>query len=230
METSGMLVAPMRVLILAVAVVLVAAIAVLTWVGTRAPTEAEASEIAAVLAPTGAADAPPAYAHCASCHLHDGSGRPDGSIPRLNGQRRAVLQNKLYRLRSGMMRLPVMDPFARSLEPAEVEEIAVYLSGLPDTPGTASEATEEERATGASLYVEHCSSCHGAHGEGHDGLFASRLCGQYAGYMERRLLEVKDKTRGSADAVMQGVLDGLPIEDFGPIVSWLAAGNGCVGP
>lgn len=225
-----MLASAMRVFIMVVAVVVLAATVAVTWMGTRGPTEAEASEIAAVLATTGAADAPPAYAHCASCHLHDGSGRPDGSIPRLNGQRRAVLQNKLYRLRAGMMRLPVMDPFARTLEPGEIVEVAAYLSELPDTPGTASEATEAERATGASLYAEHCASCHGAHGEGHDGLFASRLCGQYAGYMERRLREVEEKTRGSADAVMQGVLAGLPIEDFGPIVSWLAAGKGCVAP
>jgi cytochrome c553 len=228
-----MLVAAMRIFVTLVAVVLLSAVVVLTWVIARGPTEAEASEIAAVLAPTGAPDAPPAYAHCASCHLHDGSGRPDGSIPRLNGQSRAVLQNKLYRLRSGMLRLPVMDPFARTLEPREISEVAVYLSKLPDTPSGPSgpsDASDEARAIGASLYAEHCASCHGANGEGHDGLFASRLCGQYAGYMERRLREVKEKTRGDADAVMQGVLAGLPFEDFEPIVNWLAAGKGCVAP
>ena len=224
-----MLAPAMRVFIMAVVVVVLAAMAVVAWASTRGPTRAEASEIAAVLEPTAAADAPPAFAHCASCHLHDGSGRPDGSIPRLNGQRRSVLQNKLYRLRAGMMRLPVMDPFARSLTPAEIVQLATYLSQLPETV-TSSEASEEERAVGASLYAEHCASCHGAHGEGHDGLFASRLCGQYAGYMTRRLLEVQDESRGSADAVMKGVLEGLPFQDLGPIVSWLAAGKGCVAP
>lgn len=225
-----MLTAAMRIFVTLAAVILLFTVVVLTWAVVRGPTEAEASEIAAVLAPTGAPDAPPAYAHCASCHLHDGSGRPDGSIPRLDGQRRAVLQNKLYRLRSGMLRLPVMDPFAKTLEPREISELAEYLSKLPDRPSPASAATDEELALGASLYAEHCASCHGANGEGHDGLFASRLCGQYAGYMERRLREVKEKTRGGADAVMQGVLAGLPIEDFGPIVTWLAAGKGCVTP
>jgi cytochrome c553 len=225
-----MLATAMRILVMVGAALLLAAIAVTTWAVARGPTETEAAEIAAALAPTGAADAPPAYAHCAACHLHDGSGRPDGSIPRLNGQRQAVLQNKLFRLRTGMTRLPVMDPFARSLEPAEIQEIATYLAALPDPPNRPHEAQSEEHATGAALYAEHCASCHGAHGEGHDGLFASRLCGQYAGYMERRLREVRDKTRGDADAVMQGVLEGLPIEDLGPIVSFLAAGTGCVTP
>ena len=224
-----MLAAAMRASLVILVLLVLAATAAVAWLFARGPTEAEASEIAAVLAPTGATDAPPAYAHCASCHLHDGSGRPDGSIPRLNGQRRAVLEQKLHRLRAGIVRLPVMDPFARTLAPAEASELASYLSELPDTPTAGDEVNGEERAEGASLYAEHCASCHGAHGEGHDGLFASRLCGQYAGYMERRLQEVRNETRGSSDAVMQGVLAGLPIDDLSPIVRWLAAGKGCEG-
>lgn len=225
-----MLRARMRIFATTAAVVLVAALAATAWVVTREPTEGEASEIAAVLAPTGYGAAPPAYAHCASCHLHDGSGRPDGSIPRLNGQRRAVLVNKLFRLRGGLLRLPVMDPFARTLSPGEISEIARYLSTLPDTPTAPNDATEAERATGASVYAEHCSSCHGVNAEGHDGLFASRLCGQYAGYLERRLREVRNGTRGTADAVMRGVLKGLPVEDLSPVVRWLALGKGCQPP
>ena len=103
-----MLALAMRVLITTLVAALFAALAAIAWLAARGPTEVEASEIASALAPTGAPGAPAAYAHCASCHLHDGSGRPDGSIPRLNGQRRAVLENKLHRLRGGMMRLPVM--------------------------------------------------------------------------------------------------------------------------
>jgi cytochrome c553 len=220
----------MRIFITAGALISLAAVAALAWVIARGPTEAEAAQIAAVLEPTTPPDEPPAYAHCASCHLHDGSGRPDGSIPRLNGQRRAVLENKLYRLRAGTIRMPVMDPFARSLAPAEIGQVAEYLSRLPETPATPEDATTTERAEGAMLYVKHCAACHGPNGEGHDGLFASRLCGQYPGYMERRLQEVADETRGDADAVMQGALDGVPTDALGPIVKWLSAGEGCTAP
>jgi cytochrome c553 len=221
---------PMRAFIAIAAFVLLVLFVATIWVIARGPTPSEASEIAAVLAPTGSPGAPPAYAHCASCHLHDGSGRPDGSIPRLNGQRRAVLENKLYRLRAGLTRLPVMIPFARTLEASEIRAVAAYLSRLPDTPSVLGDLTEQESSIGASLFAAHCASCHGANGEGHDGLFASRLCGQYAGYLERRLREVEGKVRGDADAVMQGVLEGLPAEDLGPVVKWLAAGEGCVAP
>ena len=140
-----------------------------------------------------------------------------------------MLENKLYRLRAGILRMPVMDPFARTLVPSEIAQIAEYLSDLP-AAAAPSDATEEERAQGALLYAEHCASCHGANGEGQDGLFASRLCGQYAGYLNRRLAEVAAGTRGDADAVMQDAIDAVPVDDLRAIVAWLAAGNGCTSP
>ena len=229
-----MLAAAVRVFIIVVLLVVLlvglAGLVTVAWLTTRGPSAAQATRIAEVLEDTTPAGEPPAYAHCASCHLHDGSGRPDGSIPRLAGQRRAVLENKLYRLRAGTMHLPVMDPYARTLLPTEVSEIASYLSQLPEIEIAPSAASDEERAGGAALYAQHCVACHGARGEGDDGLFASRLCGQYAGYLARRLEEAAAGTRGTADAIMQGVVDTVPIDDRELIVAWLAAGKGCGSP
>ena len=224
-----MLAPAMRIFITVVALIVLAGVGSVTWLMTREPSVAQAARIAAVLESTAPPGEPAAFAHCASCHLHDGSGRPDGSIPRLGGQRRSVLENKLYRLRAGILRMPVMDPFARTLSPSEIAQIAEYLSELP-AAAAPSVATEEERAQGASLYAEHCASCHGANGEGQDGLFASRLCGQYAGYLNRRLAEVAAGTRGDADAVMQDAIDAVPVDDVRAIVTWLAAGKGCTSP
>ena len=224
-----MLAPTMRIFIMVMAFIVLAGMASVTWLMTREPNVAQAARIAAVLESTAPPGEPAAYAHCASCHLHDGSGRPDGSIPRLTGQRRSVLENKLYRLRAGILRMPVMDPFARTLAPSEIAQIAEYLSKLP-AAAAPSDSTEEERAEGALLYAEHCASCHGANGEGQDGLFASRLCGQYAGYLNRRLAEVAAGTRGDADAVMQDAIDAVPVDDLRVIVAWLAAGKGCTSP
>lgn len=225
-----MLASAVRIFIMVVALVAVIGFAVGTWLMTRGPSPAQAARIADVLQDTTPPGEPAAYAHCVSCHLHDGSGRPDGSIPRLTGQRRAVLENKLYRLRAGMMRLPVMEPYARTLPPKEITEIANYLSDLPELELTPSHVREEERARGASLFTRHCASCHGANGEGNDGMFASRLCGQYAGYLGRRLEEAAAGTRGDADAIMQGIVDTVSVEDLRPIVAWLSAGKGCPSP
>jgi cytochrome c553 len=225
-----MLAPAVRILIMLVALVVVAGLAGMAWLTTRGPSETQAARIADVLQDRTPAGEPAAYAHCVSCHLHDGSGRPDGSIPRLTGQRRAVLENKLHRLRAGMMRLPVMDPYARTLPPEEISDIAKYLSELPEIEVVPSNASKEERAQGATLYAQHCVACHGANGEGNDGVFASRLCGQYAGYLERRLSEAAAGRRGAADAIMQGVVKTIPVVDLRPIVAWLAAGEGCPSP
>lgn len=208
----------------------VTGIAWVGWLMTREPNEAQGSRIARVLQSTSPASEPPAYAHCASCHLHDGSGRPDGSIPRLAGQRRLVLEKKLQRIRTGAVRLPVMEPFARTLAPDEIEKIAEYLSALPSASSSPGNVTEEARTRGASLYSQDCAACHGANGEGHDGLFASRLCGQYAGYMNRRLDEIAAHSRDDADAIMQDAIDEVPTDDLRAIVAWLAAGEGCSSP
>ena len=226
-ESSGMLAPAMRIFITVTALIVLVGVGSVTWLMMRGPSAAQAARIAAVLQSTAPLEEPAAYAHCASCHLHDGSGRPDGSIPRLSGQRRSVLENKLYRLRAGIMRMPVMDAFARTLAPNDIAEIAAYLSEMPEPTITPSNATKEERAQGASLYAEHCASCHGANGEGQDGLFASRLCGQYAGYLNRRLAEVTARTRGDADAIMQDAINAVPVDDLRVIVTWLAGGKGC---
>ncbi|MFA9472922.1 MAG: cytochrome c, partial [Deltaproteobacteria bacterium] len=126
-----MLAPAMRIFITVVALIVLAGVGSVTWLMTREPSVAQAARIAAVLESTAPPGEPAAFAHCASCHLHDGSGRPDGSIPRLTGQRRSVLENKLYRLRAGILRMPVMDPFARTLAPSEIAQIAEYLSELP---------------------------------------------------------------------------------------------------
>jgi len=222
-----MLAPAMRIFITVTALIVLVGVGSVTWLMMRGPSAAQAARIAAVLQSTAPLEEPAAYAHCASCHLHDGSGRPDGSIPRLSGQRRSVLENKLYRLRAGIMRMPVMDAFARTLAPNDIAEIAAYLSEMPEPTITPSNATKEERAQGASLYAEHCASCHGANGEGQDGLFASRLCGQYAGYLNRRLAEVTARTRGDADAIMQDAINAVPVDDLRVIVTWLAGGKGC---
>jgi cytochrome c553 len=220
----------MRAFVSILAAVLVGGVAFVVWIAVRSPTNLEAEEIAAVLAPTGPVEAPSAYAHCASCHLHDGTGRPDGSIPRLNGQRQAILESKLHRLRAGLTRLPVMEPFARALTPKEIPEIARYLSELPESEAMTTPESAEVLRIGAAMYAEHCAACHGERGEGQDGLFASRLCGQYRGYMTRRLQEARSDARGEADAIMKQVLDGLPGADFGPVMAWLAVGEGCNPP
>lgn len=199
-------------------------LSVLACGGCRERLDAEPSVASMVKDPwilAGAEGDPAAtlFASCASCHMADGSGRPDGSIPRLAGQREEVLIHKLQAIRSGESWVPAMIPFARALTDDEVPQVARYLAALPVPV-----AMPASRA-GAALYRSECASCHGAAAEGNDGLYAPRLCGQHSAYLERRMMECLSDTRGDANPAMRDVLTPLSPEQRREIAVWLASGS-----
>ena len=157
------------------------------------------------------------FASCASCHFADGSGRADGSIPRLAGQRAAILEKKLRALSDGSVDLPVMVGFARSLDDAEITAVAGWLSALPDAPA------EPVHLRGALLYSERCVACHGPDGAGDDALRAPRLSGQHAAYLLRRMEESVANARGDADPAMAAIVAATSPEDRASIATYLAA-------
>ncbi len=161
------------------------------------------------------------FASCASCHLADAGGRPDGTIPRLAGQQTIILERRLQALRDGSRDLPVMTPFARALTNVETHQVAAYLSSLPRPqyvglgPGT-----ELER--GASIYRQLCQSCHGTDARGQPELNAPRLCGQHEPYMERRLREMTDPSLSPVDAAMRAIAAVLSPADRRAVSDYLA--------
>lgn len=159
------------------------------------------------------------YASCASCHMADGSGRSDGTVPRLAGQRAAVLEHKLHKLQTGAVTLPVMVPYARSLQSAEVTAVARYLASLPVASYPAG------TTQGASMYSAHCAACHGAQGEGNDAMLAPRLCGQHAAYLARRMAEIAINRRADADPAMMAIVQSLDIAQLKDVAAWLELGH-----
>ncbi len=171
-----------------------------------------------VVAKATDADGASLFASCASCHMADGSGRPDGSIPRLAGQREEILVHKLEKLRRGETFLPVMIPFARSLTDDEVRMVARYANQL------GSETTEVAAGEAAATFRSLCAACHGFAAEGNDGLHAPRLCGQHAAYLLRRMAEGAANARGDADPAMAAIVASLTREQRQAIAAWLAGG------
>lgn len=169
------------------------------------------------VAPANASDPRSAlFASCASCHMADGGGRSDGTVPRLAGQRATIVASKLQKLQSGATFLPVMLPFARALTAAESQSVADYVAGLP-VPRHAARTDE-----GAQDYAALCATCHGARGEGSDTLLAPRLCGQHAAYLERRMDEIVANVRGDADPAMAAIVGPVPPATRATIAGWLA--------
>lgn len=197
---------------------------ILAWGGCARELDAGPPVVAVAEDPwiaTGAAGdvAAEAFAACAACHMADGSGRSDGSVPRLAGQRHAIVVEKLRKLRSGAADLPVMVPFARALTDSEIEMLASYVERLPDAP------VLSHSGAAAGEYAALCAGCHGAAGEGNDGLLAPRLCGQHEAYLLRRFDEIVVDARGDTEPAMAAILASLDGEQRRAIARWLAGGE-----
>ncbi len=166
------------------------------------------------------------YVSCASCHLADGGGRPDGDIPRLAGQPAKIIESKLKRIRSGEVFLPVMAPFAVSLSPMEVTAVAAYIASLPRPrhvgTGPDKSLVSESLTNGQARYTETCAACHGAKAEGFAALDSPRLCGQHYGYILRRVDEVVSGARGEPHAGMAAVVATLDPTDLESIADYLS--------
>ncbi len=160
------------------------------------------------------------FAPCASCHLRDGSGRNDGSIPRLAGQLSQVLARKLLYLQNGTVSLPAMKPFALALTADEITLIADYLEQLPELHSAPSAARYGNAQTD---YTSFCAGCHGHRGQGNLYLFAPRLCGQHSAYLSKRLQDSIQKNRGDTDLGMAAIAATLTEKQRDDIVHYIAA-------
>jgi len=161
---------------------------------------------------------------CASCHLADAGGRPDGAIPRLAGQSAGIIASKLKRIRRGEVFLPVMAAFANSLGERDVEGVAAYLAALP-TPAYLGHGPGSALARGRAVYAAACVACHGVRGEGNAALRAPRLCGQHYGYTLRRVGEIAERQRGDSDAAMAAVVSTLTKDDLSAVADQLSRMN-----
>jgi cytochrome c553 len=161
------------------------------------------------------------FSSCASCHLADASGRPDGTIPRLAGQNAIILERRLRALLDDSVSLPVMTPFARSLAPDEIRQVSAYLASLP-RPAQVGVGSGQQLERGAEIYEQLCLSCHAANGIGQFELNAPRLCGQHAAYSLRRLDEIAGSSARESDPAMASIAAVLALQDRRAVSDYLA--------
>ncbi|MCA9503889.1 MAG: c-type cytochrome [Spirochaetaceae bacterium] len=162
------------------------------------------------------------YAVCAECHLDDGVGEPDGTMPQLAGQHRSVLVKQLLDIRSGVRHNPPMYPYAAQLDGVrDVVDVAGYVASLPPPsevgvgPGTALER-------GRALYEASCQRCHGAQGEGSADAFHPRIGGQHYRYMVRQLIDIASGRRANAHPDMVLVVSEFSARDVSAVADWVS--------
>ncbi|SDF11282.1 Cytochrome c553 [Massilia sp. PDC64] len=122
---------------------------------------------------------------CQECHGADGNGNgQDGKFARLAGQYPAYIVKQLQDFRSGARKHDFMMIMARSLEEADIADIAAYYGGLPAMRG---EATQADTISAQRLFAA-CAACHGADGKGTGNAAFPVLGGQDAKYLRIQLL------------------------------------------
>jgi cytochrome c553 len=148
-----------------------------------------------------------AYEVCEGCHRKDGSGRANGTYPRLAGQHARVVLKQLVDIRSGRRHNPDMAPLVAEpvLNLQAMVDIAAHVQGLPVAANNG-KGTGNDLALGRSLYDRHCAVCHGAAGQGDAAAFYPMVAAQHYRYLLRELINIGDGSRKNSHADMVKVI------------------------
>jgi cytochrome c553 len=139
-----------------------------------------------------------AFEACAVCHDADGSGRADGTFPRISGQHPTVIIKQLVDIRDGRRENHLMLVYAqRLIGPQEIADIARYASGLPP-PERNGQGDGRDLARAAEDFRSDCAACHGARAQGDAEHFVPKLAGQHYGYLLRQIRDIGARRRGNA--------------------------------
>jgi cytochrome c553 len=147
------------------------------------------------------------YEVCEGCHRKDGSGRANGTYPRLAGQHPRVVVKQLVDIRSGRRHNPEMAPLVAEpvLSLQAMADIAAHVQGLPVAANNGKGAGSD-LALGKTLYARDCAVCHGTAGQGDAAVFVPMVAAQHYRYLLRELINIRDGSRKNSHADMVKVI------------------------
>jgi cytochrome c553 len=158
---------------------------------------------------------------CQECHGADGNGNgQDGKFARLAGQYPAYIVKQLQDFRSGARKHDLMMIMARSLEEADLADIAAYYGSLPPMRGERAQAAETEAAL--RRFVT-CAACHGAQGKGNGDAAFPVIGGQDMKYLRNQLLAWRSgERRNSPGGAMNEAAKGLTDAEIDALAHYLS--------
>jgi cytochrome c553 len=161
------------------------------------------------------------YEVCSACHLEDGMGRPDGSLPVVAGQHEKVLVKQMIDIRTGHRDNPTMYPFAQGMEPQDISDSAAYMARLK-LKTTNGKGSGKEVKRGAELYKKDCLSCHKDNGVGDQAKFVPLLTAQHYEYTMRQMEEMQAGKRKNADKDMMKVIKTYSRADMQAVADYMS--------
>lgn len=167
---------------------------------------------------------------CLECHAEAGPGQglshgSDGKLARLDGQDAAYLVKQVRDFRSGARRHEFMSMMARTIDDADLADIAAYFAALPkpdSTPAADPLAQRLVEQGDATRGVIACATCHGAGGAG--GAAAGPvLKGQGKAYLAQQLHDwragLRANSPGSVMTLQAKALSDAEIESLARYLS-----------
>jgi cytochrome c553 len=156
---------------------------------------------------------------CTGCHGEGGLPvNPD--IPITWGQNYYYLYVQLKDYASGRRQNEVMTPIASELSKEEMQALSKHFSEQP-WPKTSFPAVEEAVSQQAkrAMTAGACTECHLANLQGRSGI--PRVAGQQPAYLEKTMIEMKNKVRNNAPA-KSSLFATFPDEDLKALAAYLA--------
>ena len=157
---------------------------------------------------------------CQECHGADGNGNGlDGKFARLAGQYPAYIVKQLQDFRSGARKHDFMMIMARSLEEADIADIAAYYGGLPAMRG---DATQADVQSAQRLFAP-CAACHGPQGKGTGNAAFPVIGGQDVKYLRNQLLAWRSgERRNSPGGAMNEATKSLTDAEIDVLAHYLS--------
>jgi len=172
------------------------------------------------------------FALCTQCHASDGTGNSDALAPAIAGLPQWYVDGQLKMFRNGVRGLHPDDTGGLRMYPmslwlrneADIAAVAAYVASLPVSTPERELEMSGDAARGQGYYAV-CSACHGAKGEGNQGMGAPPLVGMSDWYLFDATKKYKQGVRGSNPAdtlgpAMIGMVATLP--DDGAILDVIA--------
>jgi len=167
------------------------------------------------------------YGMCASCHLPEGWGNPDGTFPQIAGQHQNVLIQQLLNIRSGKRDNPTMFPFVQERTIGGYQsfaDVVAYISTLPMNPqhtkGPWNEKTKQFKQ-GAKLFKKLCTACHGDSAQGNNETKTPKLYGQQYPYLIRQIDLISRNLR-PVNPAMKAIIETLSNDEIKTIINYIS--------
>ena len=165
---------------------------------------------------------------CIACHGANGEGNAQAGYPRLAGLNAEYLVKQLQSYRKGTRQNPIMQPIARAMSDADMNNVAAYYASLQPQTEVAKDTGNE---IGRKLAlrgdwdntIPACISCHGPGGRGIDPYFPA-LAGQHAGYIISQLNAWRNgKRHNDENDLMKVVAERLSEKQINAVANYFAA-------